>query len=499
MSIQINNWSVAPGSYDDATLTELVGDTATLATIMVVNNTGNAGTFDIALRGFYEEDAEIYLYQNEAIDANEKKIIDVRSINIIAPQVLVVSASASADIGFFASGVLDDAPKQQPKFEAVRVFGGNESDRVYILGADGKLYAGGSNYDGELSNPDTLYNEQPFYAEMVDAPTIATTPPLLGVVNMDADYDSGFGTCYFIDGSSTDKYAVGKNYYFQLDIDASPEEGVSTFTLCDTPADHVAAAEDFQVWIHDGTLYGTGYGGYYNFGNNSTDDLETATDLAFPATPIAVACGLYHTIVLDDEGRVWGAGDNSSGQLGQADTVAELLVWTVIYDETSRPPTGVFCAPEGSVLVGNSDFSGAIIVSGDNQDAQLGSDDVQNLFGWELTGYNWDRFGIRKVACGYYHIIVLATDGSAKTAGTNYDFSMGSDWSDGEVRAGMYASDYDYFSTNIQDVALTDGCSFFIVDGLLYGIGGNYYGELGIPTYPEFAVETQLPPPGYFD
>ena len=43
--------------------------------------------------------------------------------------------------------------------------------------------------------------------------------------------------------------------------------------------------------------------------------------LTFPAIASAVAAGFAHSLVLDDQGRVWSAGANSAGQLGDASRI----------------------------------------------------------------------------------------------------------------------------------------------------------------------------------
>ena len=76
------------------------------------------------------------------------------------------------------------------------------------------------------------------------------------------------------------------------------------------------------VLMDDGSVYGTGFNGNGQLGIGSNDSqtiLTLMTSIPEEKTPIAISCGGLHTIVLMDDGSVYGTGTNYDGQLGNGD------------------------------------------------------------------------------------------------------------------------------------------------------------------------------------
>jgi hypothetical protein len=91
------------------------------------------------------------------------------------------------------------------------------------------------------------------------------------------------------------------------------------------------------VLMNDGTIYGCGYNYYGQFGNNTTTNSLTLTSMTpVPGkTPSAISCGDSFTIVLMKDGTVYGCGNNAYGQLGNNTTVDSLKLTQMI----TTPPT----------------------------------------------------------------------------------------------------------------------------------------------------------------
>ena len=71
---------------------------------------------------------------------------------------------------------------------------------------------------------------------------------------------------------------------------------------------------------NDGTLWGTGYNKNGQLGLGDTTDRTTFTQVTTNANDIkSIYCGENHTLILKNDGTLWGCGLNTSGQLGLGD------------------------------------------------------------------------------------------------------------------------------------------------------------------------------------
>ena len=72
---------------------------------------------------------------------------------------------------------------------------------------------------------------------------------------------------------------------------------------------------------NDGTLWGCGYNGYGQLGLGDTTNRTTFTQVTTNGDDVkSIYCGGYHTLILKNDGTLWGCGYNQYGQLGLGDT-----------------------------------------------------------------------------------------------------------------------------------------------------------------------------------
>ena len=80
-------------------------------------------------------------------------------------------------------------------------------------------------------------------------------------------------------------------------------------------------SEHSLILKNDGTLWGCGYNYYGNLGLEDTTDRNTFTQITINTDNIKeVYCGYYHTFILKNDGTLWTTGYNDSGRLGLGDT-----------------------------------------------------------------------------------------------------------------------------------------------------------------------------------
>ena len=72
---------------------------------------------------------------------------------------------------------------------------------------------------------------------------------------------------------------------------------------------------------NDGTLWGCGYNSNGQLGLGDTNNRKTFTEITTNIDDIkSFYCGGYHTLILKNDGTLWSCGWNTSGQLGLGDS-----------------------------------------------------------------------------------------------------------------------------------------------------------------------------------
>ena len=80
-------------------------------------------------------------------------------------------------------------------------------------------------------------------------------------------------------------------------------------------------SEHSLILKNDGTLWGTGYNTNGQLGLGDTINRNIFTQVTTNADNIKqVYCGYFHTFMLKNDGTLWSCGNNQYGQLGLGDT-----------------------------------------------------------------------------------------------------------------------------------------------------------------------------------
>ena len=219
-----------------------------------------------------------------------------------------------------------------------------------VLMTDGTVYGTGSNSSGQLGLNNTT-TPKTTLTQMVD--------PSNGAVGMYYGKTPKYIACgrahtlvLMTDGTI---YGTGLNTNGQLGLNNTtnpkttltpmvvPSNGAVGTYYGKTPK-YIACGELHTiVLMTDGTIYGTGYNLIGQLGlNNQTTSITTLTPMVDPSngaagtyygkTPLSIACGDLHTLVLMTDGTVYGTGENFYGNLGLNNTTTPITTLTPMVD-----------------------------------------------------------------------------------------------------------------------------------------------------------------------
>ena len=249
----------------------------------------------------------------------------------------------------------------------------------------------------------------------------------------------------------------------------------TTFTQITTNTDNIK--EVYCGYSHifmlknDGTLWGCGYNGYGNLGLGDTNDRNIFTQVTTNVDDIKeIYCGQNHTFILENDSTLWGTGRNYNGQLGLGDNTdrTAFIQITINADNIKE----VYCGGAHTIILEND---GTLWGTGYNTSGQLGLGDItdRNIFTQITTNTN----DIKSVYCGYYYTLILKNDGTLWSCGRNDYGQLGlGDTNDRNIFTQVTTN-----ADNIKEIYC--GAFHTVVlknDGTLWGFGYNGSGELGL-------------------
>lgn len=195
----------------------------------------------------------------------------------------------------------------------------------------------------------------------------------------------------------------------------------------------------------------------------------------------AVAAGARHMAFLTAEGHLILVGSNKHGQVGQPLHGQEVLETQPFFYDMGFPPEE---QPDNIVCGSNYNLAYRAgtrhaVAIGSNTFGQLGvgnKDTHDNTCGfveWDANASWWHgtKAGIKKVACGYNHTLILLEDGSVFSCGSNLTGELGI----GNDTSPMVPTPISYFAENdihVHDLVAGNAFSLFLAeDGRVFGCG----------------------------
>ena len=231
---------------------------------------------------------------------------------------------------------------------------------------------------------------------------------------------------------------------------------------------------------NDGTLWGCGYNKYGQLGLGDTADRTTFTQITTNADNIkSVCCGEGHTLILKNDGTLWGCGWNRYGQLGLGDTSSRYTFTKITSDVKS-----VYCGGKHTIILKND---GTLWGCGRNYYGELGLGDKSDRTIFTQITNNTNN--IKSAYCGDNYVLILKNDGTLWGCGRNLDGQLGlGDTSDRTI--------FTQITANTDDIKLIccGECHTFILknDDTLWGCGYNGEGELGLGDNANKSNFTQI-------
>ena len=178
----------------------------------------------------------------------------------------------------------------------------------------------------------------------------------------------------------------------------------------------------------------------YVWGRNSSGQLGTFTQLGTFAqqnTPVlintgviankvivSIASGFNWTVALDNTGKVYGCGNNGSGQLGTGNTAQQnTLILINTGAIANKVIVSIACGGDCLIVLDNT---GKLYGCGNNGSGQLGTGNTTNQSTPILinTGAIANKV-IVSISCGYAHIMALDNTGNVYAFGYNVDGQLG--------------------------------------------------------------------------
>ena len=293
-------------------------------------------------------------------------------------------------------------------------------------------------------------------------------------------------------------YGVGRNGNYQLGYSSTGNQLIprylNWFSDNSIVISQIACGYNHTMFLtDDGNVYGVGYNFQYQLGySSSTSNQLTPRYLSWfreggnNITITQIACGAYHTMFLTDDGNVYGVGLNYNYQLGYSDrddqSTPRHLSW---FREGGNNITisQIACGNIYTMFLTND---GNVYGVGDNYNYQLGysnSNSIQSTpihLSWFHEGGN--NITISQIACGSSHTMFLTDDGNVYGVGNNYYRQLGYSISNSDQSTPIHLSWFREGGNNITISQITCGLihtMFLTDDGNVYGVGYNWQYQLG--------------------
>jgi alpha-tubulin suppressor-like RCC1 family protein len=396
----------------------------------------------------------------------------------------VASSIASLTVNK-ATPIITVAPTATPiaygQTLAFSTLSGGEARIGITRGSAGTLIPGTFAFSNTTSVPAAGTNSQNVIFTPTDIGNYNTENVMVNVTVNEALISSGFSHTLYLGAGAATATAWGMNTDGRLGVGDmnSPvnwAKAVQGIPLGYTVTG-LSAGGTHSLILAGGQVYAAGSDRFGQLGQGAVNGVNKTsfTPVAIPSsTPVAVAAGGNHSLIVTADGKVFACGDNTYGQLAQPTATASSAAWVEVTFED--PITGL--SPEIVSVVAGADHNlavdegGGVWVWGRNDSGQLGKNTRTSA---DRTPVRILSSGAKSLAAGYAHSLILKQDGSVLGFGRN---TLGQT---GHSSGTSYAKIPTPISglSGIRSIAAGTDSSFAIDQaGQLRSWGYNAYGEL---------------------
>ena len=289
-------------------------------------------------------------------------------------------------------------------------------------------------------------------------------------------------------------YSAGYNIDGQLGLgnytNQSTLQEITYFTTNNINITLASGGGSFSIFVaDDGKVYGVGNNSYGQLGLGNTTRYNTIQEITFLSDKniTQVACGSNHTMFLASDGKVYGCGYNGNGQLGLGNTTNYNTPQEITYF-TNINITDILCGSHHIIFIASD---GKMYGCGRNDNGNLGVGNTTNQYTpVEITYFNNNGITITQVACGSYHTMFLASDGKIYGVGHNGLGQLGL----GDTNKRDTPVEITFLSDKI--ITYVEGgyfhTMFIASDGKVYSCGYNNYGQLGHGNYTNYNTPQEI-------
>jgi hypothetical protein len=328
-----------------------------------------------------------------------------------------------------------------------------------------------------------------------DTANYNTATASVGVTVNQALVSSGFSHTLYLGAGATTVTAWGMNTDGRLGVGdmSSPVNWAKTVQgiPVGVTVDALSAGGTHSLILAGGQVYAAGSDRFGQLGQGAVNGANKTsfTSVAIPSsTPVAVAAGGNHSLIVTASGKVFACGDNFYGQLAQpATTASSGTLVEVNFPGLSTKIVSVAAGADHNLAV---DENGGVWVWGRNSYGQLGKGTrtAAERIPSKLVGV-----AARAVATGFSHSLILETSGKVRGFGRNNCGQTGQSATSSVVLVPTLIAGLN----DIQLLAAGTDSSFAIDQaGQLRSWGYNAYGELLLGyTSPSSSPSLYVPTP----
>ena len=387
----------------------------------------------------------------------------------------LINAIKTTTAGLFTKAV------NEPKIADAKIVGGN--NHFVALKTDGTVYTWGGNEYGQLGNGTNTNVLKPTKV-IENAIDVAAGEFYTMILKQDGTV---WTTGYNDSGRLGDGTGTSSNIFKQVKLNAGGGY-LENIIAIDT---HRATS---YALSSSGEVYSWGYNGNYQFGTNTISTSKYPVKMNGISDIVQISAGYNHVAMLNKNGNVWCTGYNGYGQFGVNSTSTASLP-VQMQDENGNVLDGVKAVASGIYHIMILKQDGTVWAAGYNGLGQLGNGTTDNSYKLvqvlKKTGENssapiTDAKHIEAAGYSSYIFKNSDTSGTAKgmyVVGKNSHGELFTGDTTNQLLAKEVQTDKIILTGNLSSYGGDNNSGAIIdMDGRVYTVGFNEYGQLGNDT-----------------